>query len=768
MPRSNQLIGVIFIGVFVFIALGYGLYKVDRLSILQTKLIEASLEIGLEISDAHLHFHEALSKKSPQEIDQVWLHLETADRYALAILEGGRIKGNQVPESSDFASRAHADAVREDLTKLKQATMIWLGQGPVDDSLLSHSADCNKQFELPVMHARKLEAAIKDAVKADMLYFRTVQIALMALSLACAGWIIFWIRQNDRKQLQNFYAIEETKRNLEEETVARDEVQKELKEKERLLRATLESTADGILVVNSSGKTMMVNGRFIQIWKIPDDLLAERDDDKMLDFVLEQLENPREFMTKVRALYQSADEDTDTLHFKNGRVIQRYSCPLLEDKEVCGRVWSFRDITEQTNAEKALTESEESYRDTLKHLSSGILVHAADTTVISANPAACDLLGMTENRVRGMKFSDPLWQFVDVDNKPLPTDRIPVNQALATSEPTEPTIIGYRNGDNDEPRWLLANAFPLFDRKKNIQRVVMSLVDVTGLNSSEKKSTGSSHGSLNNNSIDDNSILSPVKAASMAATARMAGQIAHDYNNLLGPLVAYPELLKDTIPSDSDGQELLREMCEGAELMTQINQKLLDFGQRTESEPALIDLNALVELVIHENIDDDQQGRIITELSDELPEIKGSATKISTALGNLLDNAKEAIPDGGSITVTTAVRHLSANGSEHVGIPEGEYIELAVTDSGPGVPNSQTPNIFEPFYSTRQVDRQRGAGLGLSIAWAIMKGHNGFIDMKSRQGYGSTFYLIFPVATQAELSQAKPPADSPEIPSHVT
>lgn len=768
MPRSNQFIGVIVIGAFVFMALGFGLYKVDRLLVLQTKLIEASLEIGLEISTAHLHFHEALSSKNLQEIDQVWHHLEIADRYALAVLEGGRIKGNKVPLSSDLISRAHADAVRKELAKLKQATMTWLEDGKTSDDLVSHSENCATQFGLPVEHARKLETAIKEAVKADMVYFRSVQIALMVLCLICAGWIVFWIRQNDRKLLKNFFAIDQAKRNLEEEIVAREKVQNELKEKERLLRATLESTADGILVVDSSGKTVMVNGRFVQIWSIPDELLAERDDDKMLAFVLDQLTDPQEFLSKVRALYQSVDEDSDTLFFKDGRVIRRYSCPLLGDKKICGRVWSFRDITEQTRAEKALTESEESYRDMLKHLSSGILIHATDTTVISANPAACDLFGMTENLVRGRKFSDPIWSFVDTDNKPLPTEKIPVNQVLRTSEATVPMIIGFQNQNESDPRWLLANAFPLFDRYKTIQRVVMSLVDITVVSSDPRDlncKTPESDGSF---SSEDDSILSQVKTACLAASGQMAGQIAHDYNNLLSPLVAYPELLKGLIPSDSDGQNLLSEMSDGAAAMIDINQRLLDFSQRTQSSQASVDLNTLALRVIREKIGDSQVYHVTTELCDELPEIEGSASQISTALGNLLDNATEAMPDGGLITIATSVRQFKTNQTEPVDLSDGEYIELAVTDSGPGLSNSQQQKIFDPFFSTREVDLKRGAGLGLCIAWAIMKGHHGFIDLKSRQGCGSTFYLIFPMTTREQSVPTKPLVNKSQTPSQST
>ncbi|HSG98625.1 MAG TPA: PAS domain S-box protein, partial [candidate division Zixibacteria bacterium] len=120
-----------------------------------------------------------------------------------------------------------------------------------------------------------------------------------------------------------------------------------LAEQEALMRATLESTADGILVVDDIGRTVYTNARFAELWRIPDDLLELEDDDKLLAFVLDQLQDPDAFLAKVKALYQSPEEAFDTLLFKDGRVFERYSRPLIRKGSLTGRLWSFRDITEQ-------------------------------------------------------------------------------------------------------------------------------------------------------------------------------------------------------------------------------------------------------------------------------------------------------------------------------------------------------------------------------------------------------------------------------------
>ena len=120
-----------------------------------------------------------------------------------------------------------------------------------------------------------------------------------------------------------------------------------------LLQATLEATTDGILVIDQHGNVLSCNRRFLEMWNIPQELLAARDDRKLLEFVLAQLRDPQEFLQKVEALYhQPTTESFDVLQFKDDRVFERYSRPQFLAGEAVGRVWSFRDITERRRAEQ--------------------------------------------------------------------------------------------------------------------------------------------------------------------------------------------------------------------------------------------------------------------------------------------------------------------------------------------------------------------------------------------------------------------------------
>lgn len=128
-------------------------------------------------------------------------------------------------------------------------------------------------------------------------------------------------------------------------------VEDALRQSEVELKGILDTTADGILAVDNNGRTIRTNRRFADLWRIPKSLLDARDDRQMLNFVLQQLQEPEAFLEKVHALYGSTEEDRDTLTFKDGRVFERHSAPLIKDGSLIGRVWSFRDITERKRME---------------------------------------------------------------------------------------------------------------------------------------------------------------------------------------------------------------------------------------------------------------------------------------------------------------------------------------------------------------------------------------------------------------------------------
>jgi PAS domain S-box-containing protein len=177
--------------------------------------------------------------------------------------------------------------------------------------------------------------------------------------------------------------------------IERKQAEAALRDSETKLNVILQSTADGILAVDRNGKVLRTNKRFAELWHIPESLMELKDDSALLNYVLSQLADPEEFLSKVRSLYASSDEGRDTLRFKDGGALERYSAPIIMGGDVIGRVWSFRDITDRKRAEEALRENEERYRALFTFSPDALYVHV-DGRVTLVNPAICRLLGASD------------------------------------------------------------------------------------------------------------------------------------------------------------------------------------------------------------------------------------------------------------------------------------------------------------------------------------------------------------------------------------
>ena len=252
------------------------------------------------------------------------------------------------------------------------------------------------------------------------------------------------------------------------------------------------------------------------------------------------------------------------------------------------------------------------------------------------------------------------------------------------------------------------------------------------------------------------------RADRMSSLGLMAGGVAHDLNNMLGPIVGYPELLLRKLPQDSPYRKQIQRIGNAAREAAEVVKDLLTLARRGRYEMAPLDLNRAVENYYETANccrlrEECPEVELSLNLADGLGLINGSASHLGQAIMNLVVNAFDAMPTGGKLTVTTEQVSLDKLISGHTSIPNGDYVLLRVADTGMGIPEESIKRIFEPYYSKKRMGRS-GSGLGLAVVYGIVKDHGGFYDVFSKEGEFTEIILYFPLETEpTEITVAEGP-----------
>ncbi|MCK5311560.1 MAG: response regulator [Desulfobacteraceae bacterium] len=242
----------------------------------------------------------------------------------------------------------------------------------------------------------------------------------------------------------------------------------------------------------------------------------------------------------------------------------------------------------------------------------------------------------------------------------------------------------------------------------------------------------------------------------MEAIGTLAGGVAHDLNNVLSAQVGYPELILMDLTEDSPLREPILRIQESGHKAAAIVQDLLTMARRGVVVTDVINLNQIIDSYLcspeYEKLKRFHPNVIMkNNLDTDLFNIMGSTIHLFKTIMNLVNNAAEAMPQGGNITITTQNLYIDKPVNGYDAINEGNYIALSVSDTGIGIAPIDMERIFEPFY-TKKVMGRSGTGLGMAVVWGTVKDHKGYIDVQSKENSGTTFALSFPI-TKKEISE---------------
>ena len=394
-----------------------------------------------------------------------------------------------------------------------------------------------------------------------------------------------------------------------------------------------------------------------------------------------------------------------------------------------GAVVVARDVTEAREALETLTRSEQRFRAMVEYAPEAIVIMNATTGMyVDVNDEAERVFGRTRAELLTLgpgQLSPPMQPGgvpTRVASRAL-VERLMrgesvVTEWLALGPNNEPILIEIHG------RILPGSADPILVRS--------SVFDITARKRSQEQLA---------------------KVQRLEAVARLAGGVAHDFNNMLTVIMGGLQL---ALSGPEQAREDLEDALLAAERAANITRQLLAFGRSQKSAPRLLDLSdhieglrSVLQRLLGEDID------LVLEMARPLGGALIDPAQLEQVVLNLVANARDAMPRGGRLSLHTANVLVDAvNEKEHNGVPPGRYVVLTVTDTGEGIPEAATQYIFEPFFTTRGLER--GTGLGLSTVHGIVKQNDGHIWVSSEVGRGTTFKVYLPRVEAASPGEASP------------
>jgi PAS domain S-box-containing protein len=417
------------------------------------------------------------------------------------------------------------------------------------------------------------------------------------------------------------------------------------------------------------------------------------------------------------------------------RILWGKARPLYNSGgNIVGAIESIRDITDRKHTEEALRVSERKFRAIFDQTFQFIGLMTVDGILIETNRTALIFSGIEESDVIGKPFWEtPWWTHSPELQRQL---------CAAIKKAAEGEFVRFEathHAADGSLRYIDFSLKPVIDEAGKVVLLIPEGRDITDRKHTEEEKR----------SIEERL----QRAEKMEALGTLAGGVAHDLNNSLGIVVGYSEMLLDEVDDSSAIRTRLERIMKGGKKATEIVQDMLTMARRGVPNRQVLNLNKIIAdcqqspefeklFSYHPSV------KIKTDLEPDLLKISGSSVQLGKTLYNLISNATEAMPKGGTLTIKTANQYLDKPIQGYDQIRKGDYVVLAMSDGGEGIPAADLKRIFEPFYTKKVMGRRSGTGLGLAVVWGTVKDHNGYINVQSEEGKGSTFTIYFPVTRE--------------------